>query len=380
MGNFIWNIQITFVLFYGTDIVQGSVKKGVAIAPKAFLCDDFKALNNVAWWYNWGANIDKIRNYSGCVNVSQHADTHVPMTWGYGHYFSRYYIYDQAEFLLGFNEPNHKAQSNIKPEDAAKYWREVEALADGRPVVSPAAAPCASGCNGDTKEWFDQFFKSCNDCRVDYLATHVYSCNADKTMAFLEGLYKLYNLTIWLTEFACPRKTNPLRQLKYMKEVLPKLEEAPYIFRYAWYVSRVTENTATTFIPMAASLLEPDSSSLTVLGQFYNNFTSTDTSTSTTGSTVNNTTTTTTSSYNTTMYNTTTKSTSDYNSTTASTVYNTTTMSKSYTISTLSKYDNTTMLSTKTTINIYISSAKMICVSVDIIILTTWMFVQQQFY
>lgn len=200
----------------------------------SFVCqeDIFNATVIVCFRYDWGANLDTIRQKSGCLNIDQHVDQHVPMTWGYGSYFQRYYLNDQAEFLLGFNEPNHKEQSNILAEDAARYWPEVEKLAAGRPLVSPAAAPCGgSNCNGNTKEWFDLFFKHCNGCRIDYLATHVYKCDVDKTMNFLEDLYHTYNRTIWLTEFACPYKTNPKTQLKYMQELLPRLEKADYIFR-----------------------------------------------------------------------------------------------------------------------------------------------------
>lgn len=253
-------------------VAEGSLKKGVSVNPRGFLCDDFKALNNIAWWYDWGANLDNLRKRSNCVNITENAYHHVPMTWGYGSYFSKYYIYDSAKYLLAFNEPNHHAQSNIQPEDAARYWSKVEELADGRPIVSPAAAPCGSGCNGNTTQWFDTFFQYCNNCRVDYLATHVYKCSAFKTMKFLEDLYKRYNRKIWLTEFACPYTGNPLRELRYMKELLPKLEAADFVFRYAWYVSRVTDEQANSFISTAVNLLERDTSTLTILGNYYNEF------------------------------------------------------------------------------------------------------------
>lgn len=185
--------------------------------------------------YDWGANIDNIRERSNCENVIDNADIHVPMVWGYGSYFSNYYIYDHTEYLLGFNEPNHHGQSNITPQEAASYWKEVEKLADGRLIVSPAAAPCGTGCNGNTTKWFDEFFGNCIDCRIDFLATHAYFCSANKTMEFLEGLYKRYNMLIWLTEFSCPYVNKPERELKYMKEVLPLLEAAPYVFRYMFF-------------------------------------------------------------------------------------------------------------------------------------------------
>lgn len=154
------------------------------------------------------------------------------MLWGAGKYFPNYNINNKSDYILGFNEPNHYGQSNITAARAASLWPDVEKIANGRLLVSPAAAPCGGiHCHGNTEDWFDIFFELCKDCRVDYLATHVYFCNANKTMEFLLRLYEKYKREIWLTEFACPRTTNPAKQLLYMQELLPMLESAPFIFR-----------------------------------------------------------------------------------------------------------------------------------------------------
>ena len=152
------------------------------------------------------------------------------MTWGYGTYFSNYYIYNETKYLLGFNEPNHLNQSNLTPAEAASHWPEVEALADGRPIVSPSAAPCGGNCIS-TEDWFDWFFGNCTGCRVDYLATHAFYCNPDYTMAFLENLYNKYQKKIWLTEFACKLTTNVYDQFYLMDVLLPRLEEADFVYR-----------------------------------------------------------------------------------------------------------------------------------------------------
>ena len=155
---------------------------------------------------------------------------------------------------------------------AAKYWRVLEKGAREFLLVSPAAAPCGSktGCHGNTIEWFDEFFEECDGCRVDYLATHAYFCGAKETMSFLTKLFYRYGLKIWLTDFACPHTTSVQKQLRYMSEILLWLETSPLIFRYSWYQARIID--ATGFVRSSASLLEPDSSTLTQLGQFYVNF------------------------------------------------------------------------------------------------------------
>jgi hypothetical protein len=140
-------------------------------------------------------------------------------------------IYNESQYILGFNEPNHFKQSNLTALEAALLWPEIEKISGGRPLVSPSASPCGGKCHGDTQEWFDLFFRYCNGCRVDYLATHAYNCEADSTMNFLYGLYIRYGRKIWLTEFACPYTSDPENEKKYMSQILPRLESAPFVFR-----------------------------------------------------------------------------------------------------------------------------------------------------
>lgn len=128
------------------------------------------------------------------------------MIWGKK--FDTKQIWPKADALLGFNEPNHKAQSNLTPEAAAAIWPSIQAAAKAQGaglLGSPAAAPCgnAAKCLGDTDDWFTRFFSACKNCTVDFLATHSYVCSADKLEAFLSGLHAKYNRPIWLTEFNC---------------------------------------------------------------------------------------------------------------------------------------------------------------------------------
>ena len=167
------------------------------------------------------------------------------MIWGYGETYNpdSYVVDDRNEFVLGFNEPNHIHQSNLSPQVAADRWYLIEQAAKGKKlIVSPAAAPCGNPdrCLSDTKEWFDEFFRIlCGlsesepvvPCRVDFLATHHYSCNPDKTFAFLKDLYNTYKLKIWLTEFACPNSIYEEEQLHYMMALLPLLEANDFVFR-----------------------------------------------------------------------------------------------------------------------------------------------------
>ncbi|XP_060605819.1 uncharacterized protein LOC132758271 [Ruditapes philippinarum] len=250
-------------------LVEGSSKKGVVHWADSYMCDDFEILNNMTWWFDFRMSLDYFHEKNICKSsIDNYKHNYVPMVWGYWS-DTKIFIDDAAEFVLGFNEPNHVEQSNMSPEKAAAAWKEVEKHSKGKPLVSPSAAVCGKNCRSTEIEWFDKFFELCKDCRVDYLATHTYWCNANKTMTYLESLFKRYGRKIWLTEFACGESPYELEQLNYMKDMLPRLEAADYIYRYAWYRARLTKSG---FITTAASLLKKDRSELTELGRLYNNY------------------------------------------------------------------------------------------------------------
>ena len=130
-------------------------------------------------------------------------------------------------------------------------------------LISPATA-------GDGKPWFDAFFASCTKlygaggCNISALNVHDYSCDAPTTMAYLKDMHTRYNnLPIWLTEFSCgdgAQNRPTADHLKYMREIIPLLDAAPYVERYAW-MSAVSANRG---------LYDPKADKLTVVGELYN--------------------------------------------------------------------------------------------------------------
>ena len=207
------------------------------------------------------------------TNCSEYAPNWVAMVWGWRpHNDYPVVIGPNTKYVLGFNEPNIRSQGNITAQDAARHWQEIERNSRGLPLVSPAANGCnkSHNCISTAFEWFDEFFKHCNGCKVDYLATHYYECSANKTMAFLRDLWHRYHKRIWLTEFACPMTHSVHDQMVYMRELLPQLEAAHFVYRYSWFQSRLKDDTG--YVWKSASLLQPHSSTLTQLGHFYNDF------------------------------------------------------------------------------------------------------------
>ncbi len=216
----------------------------------------------ISWWYDWS-------NTPPTNDLVEF----VPMIWGAAALNGP--IPPSAKFLLGFNEPNFKAQSNLTPQQAATDWPKVEALAKslGIPLVSPAVNFCGSstntsGCSDpavtDPYTWLKDFFAACPGCQVDYVAVHWYNCDLPSLKAYIDGGATLegfvqFNKPIWLTEFSCDGTHTAADQKAYMQAAVPYLESNPHVFRYAWFDAS----------NVASGVLQNPDGTLTDLGNTY---------------------------------------------------------------------------------------------------------------
>jgi len=133
--------------------------------------------------------------------------------------------------------PNNAHNCNQPPLAIAKAWATVvELWGATSTLVSPATA-------GDGLPWLDQFFGNCTalygakGCQVSHVAVHDYSCNAATTMAYLKTVHERYKMPVWLTEFSCgdgAAGKPTADHIAYLKEVLPLLDAADFVYRYAW--------------------------------------------------------------------------------------------------------------------------------------------------
>ena len=57
-----------------------------------------------------------------------------------------------------------------------------------------------------------------------------------------------------------------------LQEIVPRLEAADYVYKYSWFITRYNEKNATGdwYLDPVNKLLEPDSSSLSKVGELYN--------------------------------------------------------------------------------------------------------------
>ena len=142
-----------FIAIVVLKLVSGS-KIGAACSSKHSLCEDLNVLDTPSWYYNWGAN----STFSSCSNYKQILQEFVPMIWRYKGQdtYPVHYTASNTSFILGFNEPNHKKQSNLSPSEAVKGWKVIQSVwGSTHKLISPSAAPCNNDTGNCTPEYPD---------------------------------------------------------------------------------------------------------------------------------------------------------------------------------------------------------------------------------
>ena len=232
---------------------------------------DIQSMNN-NWFYKWSnnGNSDMSREYT-------------PMAWGKGaaddlndiEIIKQKY---KSTHLLAFNEPdNCNDQSgqygNMCVVDTSLvYYKNL--LKSGLRMVSPACR------QSEVFSWLNEFNNKAeyHEIRIDVIAVHWYdwtsnpqnSPNANpqdiytRFVNYLENVYNLYGLPIWITEFNANKYRNEWVHRQFLQLALPYLEETEYIERYSFFPP-VTDQ---------ADFFD-ENNNYTQIGEFYSNFDST---------------------------------------------------------------------------------------------------------
>ena len=253
------NNRISFIRVLPWNWVS---KKGTA--------GDIQYMNN-DWFYKWSNN-----GNSGLERE------YTPMAWGKGaadddndiEIIKNKY---KSTHLLAFNEPDDcNGQSgqygNMCVVDTSlTYYKNL--LKSGLRMISPA-------CRQDAVfGWLNEFNSKSIDenIRIDVIAVHWYdwgsnpqnSPNANpqdvfnRFVNYVESVHQTYGLPIWITEFNANRHRNEWVHRQFLQLALPFLEETDYIERYAFFPP--TTQVANFF---------DDNNNFTQIGEFYNNFNS----------------------------------------------------------------------------------------------------------
>lgn len=304
---------------------QKSAKRGIGWDEKTQSITNTpieKMLPGVSWLYNWGAKPTGNATNLGTPDGMDFA----PMCWngGYDANAIRNYVKEHkgVKYLLGFNEPNFSAQSNMTPAQAAEKWHDVGALAEelNLKLVAPAlnnTNEFVGGKKWGIYEWLDEFIKVYKEKNgklphMDCLALHCYmnwySANTwFATEYFYKDLYevnpgnnvvgKYPNIVelldsykaanghfprMMLTEFCSWEgdkdgfKTTLENQIDQMTQKVQKLEQSDLVEGYAWFMANAGGGIK-DFPYMSVFEKNTSSSELSTLGKVYVHMSSFDT-------------------------------------------------------------------------------------------------------
>lgn len=230
------------------------------------------------WYYSWG---------SDDVSASVQGAEFVPMIWGRASAqqirekclaINGMHLAGKCFYVLGFNEPDLKEESNMSVNEALDLWAVMnETLLPSVKMVSPAPSY-------PTRQWLIDFVNGAvsRGLRVDHIAVHIYAGTGRQTYetAIREASAKCGNRPVWVTEFA-PRDDNAKANgfnsylmdptvLNFMKDVVSKYEQMPEVFRYAWFSPGVASVTPQVMIGLITSqMTNNEGTQLTVLGDYY---------------------------------------------------------------------------------------------------------------
>ena len=79
--------------------------------------------------------------------------------------------------------------------------------------------------------------------RIKYLAQHDYSGDADGVLARAAALHTKYGRQLWLTEFSVGSGKDRATNNAFATKILPMLDAAESVARYAWYSTRNAPGT-----------------------------------------------------------------------------------------------------------------------------------------
>eukprot|EP00884_Botryococcus_braunii_P007818 jgi/Botrbrau1/17037/Bobra.49_2s0093.1 len=240
-----------------------------------------QAFKDLAWWYTWGPRPQSL----DAIDVAHEHDLEfVPMLWYVHRMRPNMTINTRSKYLLGYNEPNVRSQANTPPEEAAEAYEVFLSIAERNELspVSHSPAPCwgyddSSDCiTRSPFDWWNQFYTKCGElganCDSDFIATHLYTCDANALASYINEVWQRYKKPIWMTEFACctalsnaTLDENIATQISFMRAAMHLMDSDPRIFRYAWFGPRVGQYPC---VGEAANLMNTDGS-LTTLGKVY---------------------------------------------------------------------------------------------------------------
>ena len=229
-------------------VAVSSSRKGVGVWSFSGV-DSALTRSGASWYYTWSTT------HSGISTPARAG--FVPMIWGAASVTPAALAQAKAAgpYLLGFNEPDMAAQSNMTVDQALSLWPKL--MATGSKLGSPAVA-----YGGDTAGgWLDRFMSGAKakGYRVDFITLHWYggdfttSDAVAQLRSYVQAVYNRYHVPIWLTEYALidfsnggSRFPTGAQQAAFVTASTKMLDGLPYLQRYAWFALPATDTAASS--------------------------------------------------------------------------------------------------------------------------------------
>ncbi|KAF8313060.1 hypothetical protein DL93DRAFT_2168000 [Clavulina sp. PMI_390] len=148
--------------------------------------------NQMVGIYNWGANPTVPDNMFGICQL-----------WGYKNEAAFQSARSKCTHLMGPNEINLAAQSEMTGAEAAALWnKEIKPYASGRVLIAPSVTTATNGF-----DYLDDFSNACggNMCGAQVMQAHVYDTDPQKVISYVEQMHSKYGLPVFISETACQR-------------------------------------------------------------------------------------------------------------------------------------------------------------------------------
>jgi len=262
-------VSVALVSLHFAEDATAMTARGRGVASAMYLKTQPDKLTNAGagWSYNWTYRVPASTPELDVVPMIRSASA---LTSDAVNTLIRARQNGDNKYLLGFNEPDSKNQSNLTPTQAANLWPKLQQT--GLVLGSPAPANVTNG-------WLKQFLglAKSRGLRVDFIALHFYA-NITDTNALnrireqVEAVRAHYGKPIWITEIGIiDTRTNTgsasinwAKSVKFMRAVTAMLDSKPYVHRYAWMADNVSKHAHLQW-----STLYDANGNLTPLGQAY---------------------------------------------------------------------------------------------------------------
>ncbi|KXN85688.1 Alkali-sensitive linkage protein 1 [Leucoagaricus sp. SymC.cos] len=208
---------------------QKNPKRGIAFASNGNTDDILNANQTkglISWVYDWA---DLPPAY-----IAQSHLKYIPMQWGSGNIdkLASAVSAQEADTILGFNEPDFVNEANIGAKDAAALWMQfIQPLKQqGIRIGGPAVTAAPTG-----KQWLSDFLSECSQCSIDFLPLHWYGSGTEGFYSYIWDMHSSFpQLPIWVTEYADVSE-NSTEVWDFMNQTTHYLDALDWIERYAWF-------------------------------------------------------------------------------------------------------------------------------------------------